>query len=321
MESKVIKLYEGRDDVTLTTYILADSPEMLNGKPRPAILICPGGAYFTCSDREGEPVALAFAAMGYHAFVLRYSVYGEDFFGKRFENIKPIKENCHPTPMREIGQAMLIIKAHAEEWHVDPDRVAVCGFSAGAHNCAMYAANWHQPVITSYFSRDKEIFRPAACILGYCLSDYVFMNERPNENPMDKAFFSASNTVFLGTPTPSQELLEEVSPARNVTENMPPTFLWATAADDLVPVQHSLRMAHALADHHIPFEIHVFEEGMHGLATASQSAAAAKSQIHPDVAEWVGLAETWLRKRFSFDLPQLTPFEESLANGSLPQMG
>ena len=75
MITKTIQLYEGRADVTLTTYVLADSPEMLNGNKRPAVLVCPGGAYLGCSDREGEPVALRFAAMGYHAFVLRYSTY------------------------------------------------------------------------------------------------------------------------------------------------------------------------------------------------------------------------------------------------------
>ena len=67
VKSKTILLYEGRGDVSLTTYVLQDSPELLAGKRRPAILICPGGGYFNCSDREAEPIALRFAAMGYHA--------------------------------------------------------------------------------------------------------------------------------------------------------------------------------------------------------------------------------------------------------------
>ena len=84
MKSEVIYLYKDRTDVTLTTYVLDDSREMLNGGKRPAVLICPGGAYLSCSDREGEPVAMAFAAMGYHAFVLRYSTYGEEAFKTGF---------------------------------------------------------------------------------------------------------------------------------------------------------------------------------------------------------------------------------------------
>ena len=69
MKTDLIRLYENREDVTLTCYLWDDSPELLNGKKRPAVLICPGGAYLGCSDREGEPVALRFASMGYHAFV------------------------------------------------------------------------------------------------------------------------------------------------------------------------------------------------------------------------------------------------------------
>ena len=75
MKTEIIQLYPQNENVTLTSYIINDSVEMLNGKKRPAILICPGGGYLDLSDREAEPVALKFNAMGYHAFVLRYSVY------------------------------------------------------------------------------------------------------------------------------------------------------------------------------------------------------------------------------------------------------
>lgn len=146
MISEVIKLYEDRNDVTLTTYILQDSPQLLAGGRRPAIIICPGGAYLDCSDREAEPVAMKFASMGYHTFVLRYSRYGTepdgskaDFFGRMSEPLP--KEHClYPTHMREIGKSMLIIHEHAAEWLVDTEKIAVCGFSAGAHNAAMYTS-------------------------------------------------------------------------------------------------------------------------------------------------------------------------------------
>lgn len=320
MKTEVIKLYENRNDVTLTTYVLQDSLEMLAGKRRPAILICPGGAYLNCSDREAEPIAMKFASMGYHTFVLRYSTYQQGG-AEEFPDISkslPVKEHCkHPTPMREIGQSMLIIREHAEEWLVDTDRIAVCGFSAGAHNAAMYATNWHTDVISEYFHEDKEKFRPAAAILGYALSDYIFMKENTEKTTvMDREFFKASNTAFMGTAEPSEEQLDEVSPARHVTENTPPTYLWATAADTLVPVQHSIRMAHALADKKIPFEMHIFEEGGHGLALANQASAASKSQMNSDAAKWADLAGCWLEKRFALDLPNKTPFEEMMENMS-----
>lgn len=324
MKCQTICLREGRTDITLTTYVLEDSPELLAGIRRPAVIVCPGGAYLSCSDREGEPVAMQFAAMGYHAFVLCYGVYQEGqpgMFMPEPGTSVPVKEHCvHPNPIRDIARAMLEIRAHADEWLVDVDRIAVCGFSAGAHNSAMYATNWHKPVISEYFGRPASEFRPAACILGYTLSDYIFMKENTAaaSDPMAAGLFAVSNTAFLGTPVADDALLTEVSPARNVTENTPPTFLWATSEDSLVPVQHTILMAKALADQKIPFEVHIYENGPHGLATATQSSATALSNIRSDVATWLPMCETWLKKRFALDLPALTPWEVMIQEGKLP---
>ena len=286
MLTETIKLYEDREDVTLTTYVIAEKGELRGQGKRPAVLICPGGAYMSCSDREAEPIALKFAAMGYHAFVLRYSVYGEG-------------DNSFPDLSKPL---------------VDMNRVAVCGFSAGAHNTAMYGVYWDKPIITERLQTTKEMIRPAALILGYTLSDYIYMKEAAivSPDPMADGLFAASNTAFLGNAKPDEEKLLAVSPARLVTENTPPTFLWATSADELVPVQHSLRMAHALADHKVPFEMHIFEEGMHGLSVATQASAGAKTQINADAAKWVDLVEAWLKKRFALELPEKLTFEEML---------
>ena len=314
MRTERITLYGDRTDASLSAYILDDSPDLLAGKKRPALLICPGGGYFNCSDREAEPIALKFASMGYHAFVLRYSTYtGEGGFPDLTKPME-VKECClHPHPMQEIGQAMRMICARAEEWLVDAERIAVCGFSTGGHNAAMYATRWHE---------NPENPRPAAAILGYPLTDYVYKrDEEARLAPMAQAFFRKSDFAFLGTETPSQEQLEEVSPARHVTEHTPPTFLWATAGDELVPVQHSLLMAKALADHQIPFETHIFEKGMHGLSLANQTTSAAWSQTNADVAQWADLAGRWLEKRFALPLAEKTEFEELLERGEFPGMG
>lgn len=306
MKIETFKIYENRDDVTLTSYIVDDSPELLDGKPRPAILVCPGGGYFICTDREAEPIALRFAAMGYHAFVLRYSVYSEGRreFPKLGQQLTPKVWVQYPAPILEIGRSMRLIREHAGEWLVDVDRIALCGFSAGAHNAAMFATKWHTPMVTDVLGGASDEYRPAALILGYAATDYVYMNETINaKSAMEAAFFGGTNMAYLGTERPDRALLFEVSPARNVTEHMPPTYIWATATDTLVPVQHSIRMAHALADRGIPFEMHIFENGPHGLSLANQATAAAKSEVMPDVAKWVGLAEEWLYKRFALDLP------------------
>ena len=310
MITEKIYLHEGRDDVTLTTYVLQDSPELLNGKKRPAVIVCPGGGYLNCSDREAEPVALRFAAMGYHAFVLRYSVYGR---GKavgsnpsQFGGEPPLNpDSVHPGPMRDIALAMLTLRAHADEWLVDMDRVAICGFSAGAHNCGMYSVYWDAPVMREGLGVEADALRPAATILAYTLGDYLFMRGVQAEaDEFGRELFKMSNLAFLGTTEPEEALLEEVSPARHVTKNTPPMFLWSTAADGLVPIQNTLLMANALADAGVPFEVHVFEEGDHGLSLADQSTSIAKSQIDSDAAKWVNLVEAWLNKRFALDLPE-----------------
>lgn len=304
MIQQTIPLYENRSDVTLTTYVLADSAEMLNGKKRPAVLICPGGAYLNCSDREAEPVALRFAAMGYHAFVLRYSVY----FEGRPSPFPPPKEmpvnphSVHPGPMRDIAQAFLTIRAHADLWLVDTDRIALCGFSAGAHNCAMYSVYWQDPVLSEYFQADPGVFRPAAAILAYGVLDYHLMfGEIKDAFAQDLS--KAAAIALMGTPTPTPELLDTLSPTRHVTKNTPPTFLWATVGDGLVPVENTTRMATALAQAGVPFEVHIFEQGDHGLSLADQSTAGSLYQIDADVEKWADLAKAWLHKRFALPLP------------------
>ena len=306
MITKIIKLHEGRGDVTLTAYIIAEKGELNALGKRPVVLICPGGAYLGCSDREAEPVALKFAAMGYHACVLRYSTYGEGKFPdlNALKGNMPIKEHCiHPNPVRDIGKAMLYLREHSDEWFIDMERIAVCGFSAGAHNAAMYCALWNQPLITDYL---KEAIRPAALIFAYGLSDYTFMHgfvEKKKNDPAAQDIFNAANVAFLGNAVPDMELLNAVSPAKLITEFMPPAFIWATSADSLVPIQHSIILANALAEKGVPFEMHIFEDGVHGLGLGTQASSVNTSQMDANAAKWIDLAECWLNKRFALSLP------------------
>jgi acetyl esterase/lipase len=305
MITQTIQLYEGRPDVTLTSYVLADSPELLNGKARPGVLICPGGAYLFCSDREAEPVALRFAAMGYHAFVLRYSTY---FEGKPapFPLLGALEVNphsVHPAPLRDIGAAFLTLRAHADAWRLDMDKIALCGFSAGAHNCAMYATHWHAPVLGEFFGAPPAAFQPAAAILCYGLHDYHLMFGAIKD-PFAQELSDAASIALMGTKTPDKALLDAVSPARHVSPHTPPIFLWATAADELVPVENSTRMANALAQGGVPFEVHIFERGPHGLSLADQASANSRLELDADAAQWMGLAAAWLQKRFALPLAE-----------------
>ncbi len=138
MKTEIFTLPNG-PDITLTTYILDTSDEMPNMKIRPAILVLPGGGYYFCSAREAEPIAMAFLAQGYNAFVLRYSL------GK--EKAK------FPRPLEDAESALELIRGNAEKWGIDPEKVAVIGFSAGGHLAAALAA--------------MGKVRPNAAILGY----------------------------------------------------------------------------------------------------------------------------------------------------------
>lgn len=130
-------------DVTLTTYISDISEEMKYANTKPAVLVFPGGAYKFCSDREAEPIALAYLAKGFNAFVLRYSLNDKAAF---------------PTPLNDAEKALRFIRDKADEFHIYPDKIAVCGFSAGGHLAAA----------VSTMSEEK----PNACILGYpCILD------------------------------------------------------------------------------------------------------------------------------------------------------
>ena len=120
MKTEIINL--SNEGVTLTAYILDSSNEMSNWNYRPAMLVIPGGGYNFCSDREAEPVAMAFASKGFNTFVLRYSI------GKG--------KAAFPNPLNDAEEALRMIVDNSEKWHIDTNRTAAIGFSAGGHLCA-----------------------------------------------------------------------------------------------------------------------------------------------------------------------------------------
>lgn len=294
MNVQRFKLYPDREDVTLTAYILDYSPDIQFSVKRPGVLICPGGGYEHCSDREAEPVALKFATMGYHAFVLRYSVQNEN--GYSVEDGPVIKPRLsHPAPVREIGMSFMILHEHAEEWRLDTEKIVICGFSAGGHNCAMYAAYWNTELVRGALGVPSNTLRPAAAILGYPLIDFLHLKEDTDSGTWKDGL---ANISFAGTTDPSDELLEQLSPARHLTPDTPPCFIWSTTEDKSVPVQHTLVMANACADANIPFELHIYEKGPHGLSLADNTTARSDHQINPTAADWIVHAKEFLERRF-----------------------
>ena len=143
-------------NANLSVYIGDNSPEIDMERKHPLVLVCPGGAYAMTSDREAEPIALQFLAAGIHAAVLRYTVAPNGHF---------------PTQLFEVARAIELIRAHAEEWHCDTDRIIILGFSAGGHLCASYSTLWNREFMTASLGVDAETIRPNGAILCYPVID------------------------------------------------------------------------------------------------------------------------------------------------------
>ncbi len=230
-------------NVTLTTYLLDASHEMPNASTRPAVLVFPGGGYRMCSDREAEPIAMAFLAQGYHAFVLRYS----------------LNENAaFPRPLQDAEEALEVIRDNADAWGVRADQVAVCGFSAGGHLAAALGTMGR--------------VRPNALILCYAVI-------------LDPA------SDLLPFPIPSLD--------QYVDEQTPPAFLFTTANDSLVPARHTLRFSSALDQAGVPYELHIYQDGVHGLSLAKPlTSSGYAAMVNPEAAGWMILCAAWLENLF-----------------------
>jgi len=257
--------------VHLTAYIQEFSPEMQNWEKRPAVLVCPGGGYMATSDREAEPIALSFAAKGFHAFVLRYSV----------------KEHAKfPNPLVEASKAMKIIRENAGKWHIDPDRIAVCGFSAGGHLAASLGTLWNDPEIMSLSGVQHGENRPNALILCYPVIH------------CDLEGFGWMWKMVIGD-RDAEGMRKKLSCELNVGSHTPPTFLFHTYMDNLVPVEHSLLFANALAQNDIPFEAHIFQMGVHGLSLSNELTSNGQKELEdPEAARWMELCTAWLWRLF-----------------------
>lgn len=238
---------------------------------RPAVLVLPGGGYVGLSPREAEPIALAFAARGFQTFVLYYT-------------LLPV---TLPAPLLDAAEAMTWIRTHAAELDTAPDRIAVCGFSAGGHLAGSLGVFWNDPILTDAGFK-PELVRPDAMILGYAALC---------AGPGDA--LESFGKAFLGNRYGEKEMQRFCAIPSCVTPETPPAFLWHTANDPVVPVENSLKMALALAGAGVPFALRVYPDGPHGLALANELTVCEDrfdELVRPDAARWTEESAEWLRK-------------------------
>ncbi len=252
----------------LATYILDNYPSIDENRLRPAILICPGGGYEHTSDREAEAIAIQMNAMGFHAFVLYYTCAPVAVF---------------PRQQLEAAKAIAEIRSHAEEWHINPDKIVVMGFSAGGHLAASIGAFYKKEFLCEPLQVKPEQIKPSGLVLCYPV---ITSGEMAH-----KGSFHA----LLGEK--EEELKDFVSLEKQVTEDTPPAFIWHTYEDSSVPVENSMLYAAAMRKAKVPFELHIYPRGHHGLALASAETKSAKGgdAIVPEVQNWIEMAGRWIR--------------------------
>ncbi|MEG1875262.1 MAG: alpha/beta hydrolase [Angelakisella sp.] len=253
---------------TLTSYLLENQAEFSAGRVRRAVVICPGGGYAYTSAREAEPIALQFLANDIVAFVLDYSV-------------APIH---YPQQLLEASAAVAWVRRNSATLSIDPNDIAICGFSAGGHLAASLGTMWQEEFLAEQLGLAPGENRPDRMILGYPVISG------------SECRHAGSFTNLLGVENDLPAVRDQQSPNLRVTANCCPAFIWATAQDSCVPAQSSLLLALAMAKQGIRYELVVYSSGEHGLSLANKITAAPqdnKALLEPRAAGWVQQCLSW----------------------------
>ncbi len=256
----------GGNNVILKSYCPDNFIEWSIGRKRKTVLILPGGGYQFVSEREGEPIALQYLHEDINAFVLTYTV--------------KLKPSLHPlNPIDEVFAAILYIREHAEHFNVDPNHIAVMGFSAGGHLAAS----------TALFDQDEEYARLLNCdvsklkinavMLGYPV---ITLNEYTHEIT---SLIRTNNDPILK---------DKLSVQDHVTSDYPPTFIWTTCKDTCVDPLNSIFLADTLLRKGVTVEFHMYPEGDHGLATADEVTCNANDY------SYMRTTHSWIKQSIDF---------------------
>jgi acetyl esterase/lipase len=252
-------LGEAEHDVPTITAFLPE-PEKATGA---AIVICPGGGYGGLAPHEGAGYAEWLAENGVAGIVLKYRLGSKGY--------------RHPSMLQDAQRAVRLTRAKASEWKVDVKRVGIMGSSAGGHLASTLMTHFDAGASDSADPVERFSSRPDLGILCYAV---VTMGEHTH---------GGSKKNLLG-PEPADELVRQLSNELQVTVDTPPAFIWHTFEDKGVKLENSTQFAAALREKGVPFELHIFEKGGHGIGLGGGRKG---GEIHP----WGSICLHWLRQR------------------------
>ena len=246
-----------KDTPTLTPFWAA--PDKATGA---SFIIAPGGGYRMLASHEGDAFAKWLAANGITAFVLKYRLASD---GYRV-----------PVILQDAARAVRLVRSHAAAWALDPKRIGTIGSSAGGHLTATLITQFDAGKADAPNPIDRASSRPDAAVLCYAF----ILFDQPNAEREER---------FLGPdPTPEQKRL--LSPRLNVRNDTPPTFIWQTVEDDKVVAENAFAFADALRAKSVPFDLHLYEKGRHGIGLGTKDYDPDKA--HP----WTRDCIFWLRQ-------------------------
>lgn len=263
-------------------------------RPRPAVIICPGGAYLIHATKEAEPVALEFMSRGFAACVLRYAIatdreHPERGFDERVR---------YPMQALELMEAIHVLRQHKEEMHLTDD-IFMMGFSAGGHVCATVGTKWNDERLVSEldFTPERGELRTCGMILGYPMlasNSEDFSGEEFRR--LDQTTVDGVNKVLYGTARPDAEQLDSCNLVHAVSGDTVPAFIWHSADDPVVDSRNSTAFILRMQSLGVPCEFHLFSHGGHGLGLANRYYARSARECDSDIAIWPKLVESWMSR-------------------------
>lgn len=282
----------------LTAYIPDPAIGYRQYRKRPGIILAPGGAYLIHATREKEGVALEFLSKGYNVFLLEYSIGFTSREVKESGAAELDSAARYPAPVLEMLEAIHCVKKRGEAWNLDPSRLFLMGFSAGAHVCASCGMFWDLPALTSRLSFVPEPGELRATGMVLC---YPMLDPSPAEpaaiNDDRLADARLMKDFLYQTQTPSQAQKHAVDLTRHVTPTAIPAFIWHSTDDPVVCAVDSTRFVLAMQQNGVDCEYHLFDYGGHGLALANQIYARSEEEIQPDLARWTTMASSWMERQ------------------------